>query len=121
MEPLFRADPIRPGVRRGTRDLPMRPAPPSERWPPRDRDPADVAVVAARLLVAAGRIQSRLRHVARAHWTDPNLVRLLLLFVDANVPLRIGNVAELLAVSHPTASRIAARAHAAGLVDKFTA
>ena len=46
-------------------------------------------------------------------------MRLLLLFAEHERPLRIGNIAELLNVSHATASRTAARAQAAGLVDKF--
>lgn len=90
-----------------------------EPWPNRDRDPTDVAVVASRLLVASGRISTRLRSTARRHGVDPQLVRLLLLFTESNRPLRIGNVAELLGVSHATASRAATRAQAAGLVDKF--
>ena len=88
-------------------------------WPRRNHDPADVAVVASRLLVASGRMTTRLRSVARTHGADPQLVRLLLLFAESNRPLRIGNVAEVLGVSHTTAGRLAARAQAAGLVDKF--
>jgi len=60
-----------------------------------------------------------LEAAARKHGVDPYVVRLLLLFSESNRPLRIGNIAELLAVSHATASRAAKRAHAAGLVDKF--
>ena len=97
----------------------MRRAPRDEPWPQPDRDPADVAVVASRLLVASGRLDTRVRSIARDHRVDLQLVRLLLLFAESNRPLRIGNVAELLGVSHATASRAAARAQAAGLVDKF--
>jgi DNA-binding MarR family transcriptional regulator len=119
MHELFSSEPIRPPARRGERTVPMRRAPATESWPPPDRDPADVAVVAARLLSASGRIGSRLHATAREHQVDPYLLRLLLLFAESNQPLRIGNVAELLAVSHATASRAAKRAQAAGLVDKF--
>jgi DNA-binding MarR family transcriptional regulator len=97
----------------------MRRAPRDEPWPHRNREPADVAVVATRLLVASGRLSTRLRSIARDHRADLQLLRLLLLFAESNRPLRIGNVAELLGVSHATASRAAARAQAAGLVDKF--
>lgn len=88
-------------------------------WPRPDGDPADVAVVASRLLVASGRITTRLRSIARTRGVDPLVVRFLLLFAESNRPLRIGNVAELLGVSHTTAGRAATRAQAAGLVDKF--
>jgi DNA-binding MarR family transcriptional regulator len=97
----------------------MRRAHRDDPWPRRDRDPADVAVVASRLLVASGRNTTRVRAVAKRHGSDPQLVRLLLLFAESNRPLRIGNVAEMLGVSHTTASRTAKRAQAAGLVDKF--
>jgi DNA-binding MarR family transcriptional regulator len=63
---------------------------------------------------------TRLRSVAREHGIDPQLIRLLLLFADSNRPLRIGNVAELLGVTHTTAGRVATNAQTAGLVDKFT-
>jgi DNA-binding MarR family transcriptional regulator len=119
MNELFSADPIRPAARRGEPDVPVRRAAPNDPWPPRDRDPADVAVVATRVLIASGRIRTRLRAIARSHGADPQLLALLLLFAESNRPLRIGNVAELLGVSHTTASRAAARAQAAGLVDKL--
>jgi DNA-binding MarR family transcriptional regulator len=99
--------------------MPMRRARRDDVWPRPDRDRSDVALTASQLLVASGRLVTRLRSVARGHGTDPQLVRLLLLFAESNRPLRIGNVAELLGVSHTTASRTATRAHAAGLVDKF--
>ena len=97
----------------------MRRPKPDEVWPPRERDPNDAAVVAARLLAVGGRLETRLRSIARAHAADRYVMRLLLLFAEANRPLRIGNVADLLGVSHSTASRVASEAHAAGLVDKF--
>jgi DNA-binding MarR family transcriptional regulator len=119
MDELFSADPVQRAARRGERALPMRRAPKGDPWPPRDRDPGDLAVVATRLLAVSGRMQSRLHATARKHHVDPYLLRFLLLFAESNRPLRIGNVAELLAVSPATASRTAKRAQAAGLVDKF--
>jgi DNA-binding MarR family transcriptional regulator len=97
----------------------MRRAPRDEPWPHPDHDAADVSVIASRMLATSGRLNSRLRSIARRHGVDPQLVRLLLLFAESNRPLRIGNVAESLGVSHATASRTATRAHAAGLIDKF--
>ena len=76
-------------------------------------------MVATRLLVASGRLTTRLRALAREHRLDPQILRLLLLFAESDRPLRIGNAAEYLGVSHTTASRAATRAHAAGLIDKF--
>lgn len=76
-------------------------------------------MVATRLLVASGRLTTRLRALAREHSLDPQILRLLLLFAESDRPLRIGNAAEYLGVSHTTASRAATRAHAAGLIDKF--
>ena len=119
MESLFSEDPIRTPARRGERAFPMRRAPVDQPWPPHDRDPNDVAVRAARILSASGRIQTRLLACAREHGVDPYVLRLLLLFSESNRPLRIGNIGEMLAVSHTTASRAAKRAQAAGLVDKF--
>jgi DNA-binding MarR family transcriptional regulator len=116
---LFSSEPIRPRARRGERAMPMRRAPASEVWPPRDRDRNDPAVVAARMLSTSGRLGRRVDETARRHHVDPLLMRLLLLFAEHERPLRIGNIAELLNVSHATASRTAARAQAAGLVDKF--
>jgi DNA-binding MarR family transcriptional regulator len=91
----------------------------NEPWPQHGRDPADVALVASRLLVTSGRLSSRLRRIARKHRIDLRVVRLLLLFSESNRPLRIGNIAESLGVAHSTASRAATKAHAAGLIDKF--
>jgi DNA-binding MarR family transcriptional regulator len=119
MDTLFSAEPIRPRAVRGQPALAMPRAKRDDIWPRRDRDPADVAVVASRLLVASGRINTRLRALARSHAVDPQLFRLLLLFAESNRPLRIGNVAELLGVSRTTAGRAATRAQAAGLIDKF--
>lgn len=119
MDELFRIEPIRPPAPRGVRTVPMRRPANDDFWPRRDRDAADVAILANRVLVLGTRFDGRLRLVARRNGVDPYIVRLLLLFAESNRPLRIGNVAELLGVSHPTASRAATRAHAAGLVDKF--
>ena len=119
MDELFSVAPVRPSAQRGVRTLPMRRAAPNDIWPPLDRDPYDVAVVASRLLSATGRIQSRLLAIARANGVDAHVFRLLLLFTESDRPVRIGNIADLLAVSHATASRTAKRAQAAGLVDKF--
>jgi DNA-binding MarR family transcriptional regulator len=118
MDQPFDPKPIRAVAPRGMRTPPMRRARP-EPWPPPDRDPADAAVLAAQLLALSGRLSSRLRAATREHDVDPYLFRFLLLFADSKRALRIGNVAELLGVSHATASRTAHRAHAAGLVDKF--
>jgi DNA-binding MarR family transcriptional regulator len=119
MEELFSAEPIRPPLRRGETTVPMRRAGKDDVWPPPDREAGDVAVVAARLLATSGRLETKLRRVARQHGVDPQLVRMQLLFAESKRPLRIGNVAELLGVSHTTASRVASRAQAAGLIDKF--
>lgn len=119
MSELFSTEPIRPPAQRGKRAMPMRRAPAGEEWPPRDRDPNDVAVAAARVLSTSGRLVRLVDATARRHHVDPFLMRLLLLFAEHNRPLRIGNIAELLNVSHATASRAATCAQAAGLVDKF--
>jgi DNA-binding MarR family transcriptional regulator len=119
MDELFSDKAIRPPARRGERRVPMGRAPAGTVWPPRDRDSNDVAVVAARLLSTSGRLVHRVNATARRHDVDPYVVRLLLLFADHNRPLRIGNIAELLNVSHATAGRAATRAEVAGLVDKF--
>jgi DNA-binding MarR family transcriptional regulator len=119
MPELFRAQPIRPPAQRGVRSMPMRRPARDDVWPRPTREPGDVAIIASRLLVAAGRLSTRVRTVARRHDVDPQLVRLLLLFAESDRPLRIGNIAEFMGVSHPTASRAATRAHAAGLIDKF--
>jgi DNA-binding MarR family transcriptional regulator len=120
MHELFSAEPVRLPARRGQRTMPMRRAPRGDCWPPHDRDPNDVALVAARLLVASGRLGHRLNATARKYDVDPYVFRLLLLFAEHDRELRIGNIAELLNVSQATATRVAARAYAAGLVDKFT-
>jgi DNA-binding MarR family transcriptional regulator len=118
MDELFNAEPTRMKARRGIRTPRSRRPRRDDVWPRPDRDPDDIALVAAQLLVASGRLVTRLRRIARRHGVDPQLVRLLLLFADSNRSLRIGNVAELLGVSETTASRIATNAQMAGLVDK---
>lgn len=119
MTDLFDSEPRRAGAVRGQPSLPIRGPRFYDPWPPPDRDPADVAVVASRVLATAGRLQTRLRRVARRHGADPLLMRFLLLFAETQGTLRITDVAEHLGVSHPTASRVAERAFTAGLVNKF--
>jgi DNA-binding MarR family transcriptional regulator len=115
---LFDTEPIRRVPKRGARTFPIRCLPADGPWPPRDRDPADIAVFAARILAASGRLRTTIGAIAHDHDVDPLLFRFLLLFAETKAPLRIGNIAELLAVSHSTASRTAHTAHAAGLVDR---
>jgi DNA-binding MarR family transcriptional regulator len=91
-----------------------------EPWPPTGRDPADVALVAARILIIGGRLRSRLHRAARRVGVEPDLVSLLLLFSESNRMLLISDVAEQLGVGRATASRLATRAEAAGLIDKLT-
>jgi DNA-binding MarR family transcriptional regulator len=88
-----------------------------EPWPPPSRDPNDVALAATRLLATAGRMQTRLRRVARRYGVDPRVFRFLLLFAERKAPLRVTDVAENMGVSHQTASRIVTLALEAGLVD----
>jgi DNA-binding MarR family transcriptional regulator len=90
-------------------------------WPPRDRDPGDVAVLATRLLAASGRVETALSRLARERGVDRYVVRMLLLFTEANRPLRIGNIADRMGVPHSTASRAVSKARAAGLVTKIHA
>jgi DNA-binding MarR family transcriptional regulator len=119
MNALFSTEPIRPSVNHGERSVPMRRPRPGEVWPPTGHDPTDPAVVATRLLAVAGRLQTRVHALARTHAVDPYVLRMLLLFAESNCSLRVGNVAELLAVSKSTATRVVNKAQAAGLVDKF--
>jgi DNA-binding MarR family transcriptional regulator len=117
MEPLFDIVPIRNRPPRGRR-LPLRRGPGwYDPWPPPDRDPNDVALVTARLLATAGRTETRLRRVARAHGVDWRVCRFLLLFAERKAPLRVVDVAENMGISHPTAGRLVTRALEAGLVD----
>jgi DNA-binding MarR family transcriptional regulator len=91
-----------------------------EPWPPADRDPADIAVVAARILTVGGRLRSQIRGVARERGVPPDLVALLLLFAEKRGWLRIIDIADLLGIDKATASRLATRAETAGLIDKLT-
>jgi hypothetical protein len=122
MDELFEIEPIRPPARRGVRTVPMRRPKPDDLWPRRDRDPADVAILANRVLVLGARFDGRLRRVARRHGVDPYVVRLLLLFAESNRPLRIGNIAELLGplpYMHSTSANAGWRAGvSAGMPDE---
>jgi DNA-binding MarR family transcriptional regulator len=117
MEPLFSTAPIR---ERPPRGRPLRAVLGRrwyEPWPPPNRDPDDIAIVATRLLATAGRMETRLRRVARRHEVDRRVLRFLLLFAERKAPLRITDVADNMGVSLQTASRIVTRAIEAGLVD----
>ena len=86
-------------------------------WPPPERDPNDAAIVATRLLATAGRLETRLRRIARRDKVDPRILRFLLLFAEREAPLRVTDVGDNMGVSHSTASRIVTCALEAGLVD----
>jgi DNA-binding MarR family transcriptional regulator len=86
-------------------------------WPPPNRDPDDPALTATRLLATTGRMQTRLRRIARRNGVDPRVFRFLLLFAERKAPLRIADIAETMGVSHQTASRIVTLAIEAGLAD----
>ena len=116
----FETTPVRFPARRGFASRPIRRATGNETWPPLDRDPHDIAVVAVRLLAANGRLRSMIRRAARRAEVEPDVVGLLLLFSETNGWLRIIDLAELLGVGRATASRLAVRAEAAGLIDKLT-
>jgi DNA-binding MarR family transcriptional regulator len=120
MTQLFDTAPVRTAARRGSPSRPIRRAGLTERWPPAPRDPVDAALVAVRVLEVSGRIRSRLRRAARAGGVEPDLVALLLLFAQSNRSLRVVEIAELLGVGKASASRLARRAEAAGLIDKLT-
>jgi len=117
MDDLFSTTPIR---RRPPRGEPLR-AMLGQRWhdpwPPADRDPDDVAIAATRLLATAGRMETRLRRVARRHQVDRRVLRFLLLFAESKGTLRITDVADNMGISIQTASRIITRAIEAGLAD----
>ena len=116
MPPLFDMTPVRAAARRGQTSY--RISRHRNPWPPLDRDDTDIALVAAVILRLGGRLRTGLRRTARAAGVDPDVVALLLLFSEANRWLRIVDVAELLGVDKGTASRLATRAEAAGLIDK---
>jgi DNA-binding MarR family transcriptional regulator len=121
MGALFNAEPIR---RRPPRGEPLRARLGRgwhDPWPPPDRDPDDVAVLATRLLATAGRMEGSLRRVARRHGVDRRLLRFVLLFAERKAPLRVTDVADNMGVSLQTAGRIVTRAFDAGLVDVLNA
>jgi DNA-binding MarR family transcriptional regulator len=118
MDPLFSTAPIRRRTPRRERWNCIIGPRFRDPWPPPERDPNDPALAATRLLATAGRMETRLRCVAREHGVDPRVLRLLLLFAERKAPLRVTDVAENMAISRPTASRVAARALEAGLVDR---
>jgi DNA-binding MarR family transcriptional regulator len=117
VETLFSTTPIRRRPPRGQPLLAMLGRRWYDPWPPPNRDPDDVALAATRLLATAGRMQTRLRHIARRHGVDPRVFRFLLLFAERKAPLRIADIAENMGVSHQTASRIVTLAIEAGLAD----
>jgi DNA-binding MarR family transcriptional regulator len=119
MDPLFDTSPIRSRTPRRERAVAILGRRWYEPWPPIDRDTNDVAVAASRLLATAGRLQTRLRRIARRHGVDPRFLRFLLLFAETKSPLRVIDVADNLGVSDSTASRIVGRALDAGLVDRI--
>jgi DNA-binding MarR family transcriptional regulator len=118
MSPLFDMTPVRVPARRGQASFGI--ARHRDPWPPRDRDDTDIALVAASILSASGRLRSRLRRTAREVGAELDVVMLLLLFSEATRWLQIVEVAELLGIDKGTASRLATRAEAAGLIDKLT-
>jgi len=120
MKPAFDTKPVRIAARRGSASLPIKRVRFGEKWPPLDRDPADIALVAVRVLTVSGRLRSRMRRTARAAGVEADVVSLLLLFSESNRWLRVIDIAELLGVGRATASRLATRAEAAGLIDKLT-
>jgi anti-sigma factor RsiW len=67
MTHLFETTPVRIPARRGSSSFPIERARPGVKWPPPDREPVDIALVAARLLSISGRLRNRLRRTARRH------------------------------------------------------
>jgi DNA-binding MarR family transcriptional regulator len=120
MSQLFETKPVRMPARRGRSSFPIVRSRPGEKWPPPDRESVDIALVAARVLAVSGRLHSRLRRTARRAGVEPGVVQLLLLYSESNRWLRIVDVAELLGIGTTTASRLATRAEAVGLIDKLT-
>lgn len=118
VDPLFDTAPIRPRVARDDRWQTTLGNGWYAPWPPPDRDPHDAAVAATRLLATAGRLETRLRHLARRYGVDVRLLRLLLLFAERRAPLRVTDVADNMGISRWMASRIVARALQAGHLDR---
>jgi DNA-binding MarR family transcriptional regulator len=83
-----------------------------------DRDPDDLALVAAHVLRVSGRLRSRMRRAAREEHVELDVLTLLLLFAESRQSLRVVDIAELLGIDKGSASRLASRAEAAGLIDK---
>jgi DNA-binding MarR family transcriptional regulator len=117
MEPLFSTAPIRRRAPRRERWVAILGPRWFDPWPPPDRDPEDPALAATRLLATAGRMETRLRYVAREHGVDRRIMRFLLLFAERKAALRVTDVAENMGISRSTASRIVTRTLEAGLVD----
>jgi DNA-binding MarR family transcriptional regulator len=117
MDPLFDVAPVRPPVRRGQSSRLMQRA--RGPWPPLDRPQPDVAIVAVRVLIVASRLRSSLRRVARAGGVPRDVIELLLLFAESNGTLQVSEIADRLGIHKSTASRLARRAEATGLVDKL--
>lgn len=107
----------RPRVRR-TSSVPTDLVHLREKWPPPDRENVDIALVAVRILAVSGRLRAALKRAARSSEVQTDLVPLLMLFSESNRRLRIGDIAQQLGVSKATASRLATRAEAVGLIDK---
>ena len=120
MTHLFDTTPVRIPARRGMSSFPIERARLGTKWPPADRDTVDITLVAAEVLAVSGRLRSRLRRTARRAGVEPGVISLLLLFSESNRWLRIMDVAEQLGIGTTTASRLATRAEAAGLIDKLT-
>ncbi len=59
-----------------------------------------------------------MRRAARGEELAVDVVALLLLFAETRRSLRVLDIAELLGIDKGTASRLASRAEAAGLIDK---
>jgi DNA-binding MarR family transcriptional regulator len=118
MEPPFDTTPVRPPARRGRTSAGVKGRFVLAHRVSRDED--DIAIVAARMLTIAGRLQSRMRRSASAAQVESDVVALLLVFADLSGALRIVDIADLLGVNKATASRLATKAEVAGLIDKFT-
>jgi len=117
MTPLFNATPVRARAGRGSSSFMIRRR--RERWPPDERDEADLALVAAHIVTIGRRLRRHVGRIARAGEVPADLVELLLLFSAHGGLLRIVDIAELLGIDKGTASRVAARAEECGLIDKM--